>query len=448
MTFSALAKRTTTLLLFSFLVTIPACDRATLAKLPVVGKFFAPPMEEVNLTYWGLWEEKEILTPLLEDFVQTYQSQNPYRKVTVTYEKRSFSTLEQYKETLLTRLKQGTGPDVFRLHNSWVSPFSSELAPLPSQIISEADYKTAFYPAAFDSSGIGGKIYALPLEYEGLLLLYNKDMLTNEQTALLGTWEGVRQVAVAQTQREQTAFGGEGKILKAGLAMGTASNVVHAADILSLLFLQSGADPLTGLETQAAQDALTFYTNFARVDRVWDSTLPSSITAFANGLVAMIFAPSYRVLDIKKLAPDLKIGAVPVPQLPTLEQTKISFATFWMEAVSKDSAYPDVAWELLKFLSQPENLETFHSRSSQIRPFGEPYPRRDMAERLKDHDLLGALYVLAEVGKTAKTTDSSGNKPYVDVYGEAIADVLSPTPQLIRDILAKAQKALNQLEGR
>src|SRR3990170_1995952 len=116
-----------------------------LSRLPLIGSLFGQG-GEVTLTYWGLWENPDVINPLIASFIEEYEGQNPRVNLTINYEKRSFGTLEQYKETLLTRLQQGDGPDIFRLHNSWVGDFSTEIAPLPAEVLSEQDYALRFYP--------------------------------------------------------------------------------------------------------------------------------------------------------------------------------------------------------------------------------------------------------------------------------------------------------------
>ncbi|MEX1068223.1 MAG: extracellular solute-binding protein, partial [Patescibacteria group bacterium] len=380
---------------------------------------------EVTLTYWGIWENPDVINPLITSFIEEYKSENPRVNLTINYEKRSFGTLDQYKDTLLTRLEQGSGPDIFRLHNSWVSDFSAEIAPLPPEELSEQDYALRFYPAALSAAKIGAEIYAIPLEYDGLVLFYNKSLLTGvDVPEEIKTWEDFRREAVRLTTW-QNNDANKGKILKSGAAFGTANNISHSADILSLLFAQSEVDPLTELNTQAAADALTFYTNFSTVDRVWDETLPFSINAFANGQVAMIIAPSWRALDIAALNPEMEFAASAVPQLPAAAEGGVHWGTFWMEGVSADTARSEIAWAFLEYLTREDQQRTLYAAEAQTRPFGEPYALRSLAESLAEHEILGPLLQTAPAAVSSKTVDLSGNQAYADTLKSAIGDVLS-----------------------
>lgn len=402
------------------------------------------PQREVTLTYWGLWEDPDTVKPLLTDFIAAYTKEHPDVSLTINYEKRAFGTLEQYKETVLTRLGRGTGPDIVRIHNSWVKELAGELSPLPSAVMAESDYSSAFYPVALSSAKTGEKIYAIPLEYDGLVLFYNKDLLKGVDVAsALATWEGFRREAVRLTQWEGNDP--KKKILRAGAAFGAANNISHSADLLSLLLAQSGVDPLTGLKTQAAADALTFYTNFVEVDHIWDETLPFSIDSFANGQVAMIFGPSWRALNIRDRNPQLNFAAVAVPQLPATQEKPVHWASFWMEAVNADSENAAIAWELLKFLAEEAQQKKFYSEASKVRYFGEPYSRPSLAEELKTHELLGPLLASAANATSSKTVGFSGNKAYVDAFKQAIGDVLGG--KSASEALTTAQATINQLEG-
>lgn len=416
-----------------------------LSRLPLIGGLFGQG-GDVTLTYWGLWENPDVIDPLIASFVESYKNENRRINLTINYEKRSFGTLEQYKETLLTRLQQGTGPDIFRLHNSWVEDFSAELAALPPEVLSEQDYALRFYPVALSSAKVGTDIFAVPLEYDGLILLYNKTLLAGvDVPEKIKTWEDFRREAVRLTTWKDNDRE-KGKILTSGASFGTANNISHSADILSLLFAQSGVDYLTELKTQAAADALTFYTNFALVDRVWDETLPFSINAFANGQVAMIIAPSWRALDIAALNPELEFAAAPVPQLPAALEGGVHWGTFWMEGVSGDTSRAEIAWKFLEFLTREEQQRTLYAEIAKTRIFGEPYALRSLAEFLKEHAILNALLSTASKAVSGKTAELSGNGSYAEALKLAIGDVLGGKKS--GEALVTAQLTLDQLEGK
>jgi ABC-type glycerol-3-phosphate transport system substrate-binding protein len=179
------------------------------------------------------------------------------------------------------------------------------------------------------------------------------------------------------------------------------------------------------LSSPQARDALIFYTGFASkdTDKVWDGTLPFSVSAFAIGKVSMIFAPSWRVFDIQNSNPGLKFGVAAVPQVPSLpgqESQRVNWASFWAEAVNKDSENAAAAWDFLKFLSDAENMQQLYSEEAKLREFGEPYSRVDLGQSLLTSDYLAPLIDGANSAVTAPITDASGNDVYVDAVAEAV----------------------------
>lgn len=380
--------------------------------------FIKPPAKQIELTYWGLFEPEEVFAPLIEE----YQKENP--NIKINYEQRAYSTLAQHKETLLTRLREGTGPDIFRIHNTWIPQFAAELSPLPSSVISSSEFANTFYPSAQNLLSYQNQLYAIPLMYDGLMLFYNRKHFeeagVNRPPA---DWEEFREVAVRLTRTDEETK----RITQAGAAMGTASNVAHFSDILGLMLAQSRIDFPRDLTSSSARDALIFYTNFSTKDKVWEPSLPYSIQAFAQGKVAMIFAPSWRTFEIQALNPGLDFAVASVPQIPPLPKegpTTINWASFWAEGVNLDSKNSEGAWKFLKFLSEPENMRRLYSEEAKLREFGEPYSRKDLGSVLLTNDYLAPLIDGAPTSTSFIIADASGNDVYVEAVAEAINSVL------------------------
>jgi multiple sugar transport system substrate-binding protein len=155
-----------------------------------------------------------------------------------------------------------------------------------------------------------------------------------------------------------------------------------------MLLLNGGE--LSKLDQPEASGALEAYRRFAEEpNNVWSDTMPNSVNAFAQGKVAMIFAPSWEIHAIKTTAPDLKIVVVPIPNPPGGKQFSIS--TYWVEGVSKRSTHQLEAWKFLAYLSSKEGQTKMFEIQSNIRMFGTPYSRVDLAELLVQDPYLGPV---------------------------------------------------------
>ncbi len=365
--------------------------------------------KEVNLVYWGLWEEEKIL----EGAITEYQKTHP--GVKITYERKS---PKEYRERLQSALAREEGPDIFRFHNTWVPMLKNELAPVPASVFDAAGFEATFYPIARTDLRLGGNYVGVPLGIDGLGLYVNTELFRAAGKSPPKTWDELRQTALELTVRDS-----QGQIQIAGVALGRTENVDHWSDILALMMLQNGAD-LNNPVGNLAEDALTYFTIFSQVDKVWDKTLPSSTLAFAGGKLAMYFAPSWRVFDIKTLNPKLSFEIVPVPQLP---ETNVTWASYWVEGVSKKSAHQEAAWEFLKYLSSKETLQALYQTASQTRLFGEPYSRIDMANLLETQPYIGSYVKQAPTARSwylaSQTFDNGLNEKIIKYFQDAVNSV-------------------------
>ena len=308
----------------------------------IIPKFSKPKEPEIiSLKYWGLWEPETIMSQIIND----YQIKNP--NVNIQYIMQSH---KDYRERLQSALAKGDGPDIFRYHNTWLPMLKANLSPIPENIYSNNEFDSTFYPVVKKDVFSNGRYYGIPLEFDGLALYINQDIFnTVPELKIPTTWNNLRQTAFKLRQYDKKTK----KLIRGGIALGTTNNVDNFSDILGLMILQNGGDPGQP-DSEAVTSAIKFYTLFATQDKTWDTTLPPSTYSFATGKTAMIIAPSWRVLEIKEINPNLNFKLYPIPQLPG---TNINWATYWIEGVSKNSPQSLAAWQFLKYLSSKEVLE-------------------------------------------------------------------------------------------
>ncbi len=206
-----------------------------------------------EITWWGLWEDESVVGPL----IQEYQAKNP--KVKITYLKQS---QQDYRERLINAIAKGSGPDIFRFHNSWVPMFKNELDILPSSVMSAAEYSQTFYPIAASDLTYGTGIVGIPLMYDGLALFINEDIFSSSGKIPPTTWDDLRTTALELTIKDE-----DGAIVQSGVALGRTENVDHWPEIIGLMMLQNGVR-LSNPTGKLAEDAITFFTIFSSVDAI------------------------------------------------------------------------------------------------------------------------------------------------------------------------------------
>lgn len=379
--------------------------------------------QPVTLNYWGLWEEQQAIQPLIDEF----NAENPNIKINFVRQ-----NITNYRERLSSNLDKPDGPDIFRFHNTWVPMFNQKLASVPGDIYTTKEFQETFYPITSKDLTVKDRIVGIPLEVDGLTLFYNEDLVKAAGFASPPkTWDELRSMASRITVIDE-----QGKIKTSGVALGTSGNIDHFSDILGLLMAQNQVkfnDLEKSVDSQGinlASDALIFYTSFKN-NKVWDETLPKSTVMFAQGSLAFYFAPSWKYFEIKAANPTLNFRATTVPQLTSDAKRKVTWASYWAEgvnaAISKNKQ--QAAWQFLKFLSSPQSQQKLYSYQAQLRDFGEPYSRVDLAQSVISNPIVGA--VLQDMVKAtsypiaSNTFDNGINDQNIVYLGQAVDELNS-----------------------
>jgi len=390
------------------------------------------PSGPVTLIYWGLWEDESVLKPVFDK----YREKNP--NVTIKYEKRD---PKDYLNWLNTRITNKGEPDIFRFHNTWLPQLSTYniIAPVPTEIISNADYEKTFHKIHQMDMKIGNRYYGIPLYVDGLVLLYNPSLLKSAGVATVPTLLAGDFIDAAQ---KATAPGENGPTT-AGVALGSSKNVNHFSDIFGMIFLLNVLDDQSKLDNTWAKnaiktvstdqsvmarggEALQIYREFEE-SKYWGENMPTSVDAFAQGKVAMIFAPTWEIPIIMAKNSNLDFAVAKVPE--GLSGRKVTIANYWAEGVSSRSKNQVEAWKLLKFMSEPSSLELLFKTQTQQRGMGMAYSRIDMKQKLVDNPklapLIAELDYMVSIPFISYTFDGSMNDENIEYIRKAIDSAAS-----------------------
>jgi len=352
--------------------------------------------QPVSLNVWRVFDESSTF----DDNFAKYQKLHP--NISFNYKE---LRADEYEKELIRAFAEGTGPDIFSIHNTWIGEYMPLIEPLPLSIqipysetrgsikketiftlkeqpsISQRALKTEFADVVAedvvrpykpnDRSEVTSRIFALPLSVDTLTLYYNKELLNSA-----GFPEPPKTWNEFQTQvTKLTKLGADNSIIQSGAAIGTGKNVERAFDILSLLMMQNGTQMTDGREraTFAREDnnqnilgleATRFYTDFANPLKqvyTWNDNQPNSFQAFVTGKTAFFFGYSYHADLIKTAAKKLKFAIAPIPQI---EGGKVvSYANYWVETVAKSSKYKNWAWDFIQFATDKDHVESYLNAS-------------------------------------------------------------------------------------
>ncbi len=374
-----------------------------------------PNTGKIELVWWKPFEDSENVRGLINDY------QTSHKNVTIKYIKKNSS---DYEQELINSIASGSSPDIFSIHNDWLPKHIDKLAPAPDSLMSLRTYKDNFIDTAFGDFVSDNKIYAIPLATDVLALYYNKDILGSAGISLPpSTWPELITDVEKITKVTRT-----GEFSQSAIALGTSNNVNRAVDILTLMMLQNGTkfynDDFTAATFDQNQDsfnpgefALTVYTQFsnpAKKSYTWNVKSDLSVDAFTQGKLGMMLSYQYMEPIIQAKSPNLNWAVAPVPQISE-DVTKINFANYWGEGISKASKNQAAAWDFLNFISSKEELAKYYDKHKL------PAARKDILKEQIGDTQIG---VFAESALTSRSVYKKDANTFEGVFVKMIDDVV------------------------
>ena len=273
------------------------------------------PGSKGTVVLWGT-VPSEAIAQAIDDF----NTANP--TFIVTYTEKSADTFDQ---DLLEALASGTGPDMVLLPDNLAFHYANKIFTVPYTSYPLATFKTVFAGAGEVFETQNGFL-AFPLTIDPLMLYYNRSILNaNGVVYPPATWDDLTALVPTLTKKDSS-----GVITQSAVALGQYSNVVHAKDILAMLFMQDG-NPIVSesggaynsvLDSQVGQydvpSTLQFYTNFAdpnNADYSWNKSFDNSDDVFSAEQSAFYFGYASELSTLVNKNPNQDFFVAPVPQI-------------------------------------------------------------------------------------------------------------------------------------
>ena len=371
----------------------------------------------ITLKYWRVFDGPDAFS----DVINAYRQLHP--NINIEYRKFRY---DEYEQALLEAWAEDRGPDIFTIHNTWLSKYESKILPIPDKLelpyvierdkksgeVIKADYRQAkvltpidvrnnFAEVVYGDVVRNNKIIGLPLSVDTLALFYNRTALDNAQiTKVPTTW-----LEIKEAVKKLTLQNDEGEIIQSGIALGTAENINRVADIVSLLMMQNGAQmtdtsgykaifnkasSYTGSQDyRPGMEALRFYTDFALPSKEvynWNEDMPEASQSFVQGKVAMMLGYSYQLPLIRTQGAKLNLGIAEVPHINTNQTdalgNKVNMASYWVEVVAKKTEHENYAWDFIQFITKADQVTKYLKKTKK------PTALRSLInEQLADYDI-------------------------------------------------------------
>jgi multiple sugar transport system substrate-binding protein len=328
------------------LLTVAACGQAPTTEPTVAAR------PGTLLVQWSIWGGSEHLA-LYEEIVDLFETQHP----DITVQLVTVADFTNYLTKLQTLLAAGTPPDVMTLGNEWFPAFLDKGAFQNLTPYVEADEALdleAYIPLTLEVLTRDGKLYALPANFSVDALYYNQDAFDEAGVPYpddTWTWESLLDAAQQLTVRDES-----GRVVRYGWSDTGLNMWPWIWQNGGLVFDNERNPTRATLTDPAVVEAVQFYYDLSLRHKVAPNVAELQQTPlremFMSGRVAMIYD------NVGAQVPFAEISEFDwdVAMLAQGRQRATPMAENGY-AMSADTANPDAAWTLIKFLSGPDAVK-------------------------------------------------------------------------------------------
>jgi multiple sugar transport system substrate-binding protein len=113
---------------------------------------------------------------------------------------------DSFNQALLTSIAGGVAPDLARIDITWVGQFGSlsSVVDLDNYTSTLGVNSTTFFPGPWETCFYNGKLYALPLDTNTIILFYNKALFADYHLTVPTTWSQFLHDAEVLTARDSS----------------------------------------------------------------------------------------------------------------------------------------------------------------------------------------------------------------------------------------------------
>jgi multiple sugar transport system substrate-binding protein len=320
--------------------------------LPLAGCARVP--AETELELWIADFNQDTRDLIDNKLIPRFESLHPGVKVNTQY-----IPWTHLDEKLTISFAGGVAPDVFQVGAEYVGGLAYRgMAEPLDDYVAEWGAKDDYFPASWNTCVYQRRVYGLPYLSAPRVLLYRKDLLEAAGFKRApDTWEELGTAAQAMTVRRGPVT------VMAGM------NLPVSWQIFVEFLWENGGQIFTDdgrrsmLDSPQAVEALQFYVDLYDKYRVCPTAgMPvagGGVPVFASERAAMEIMNQFGIYNVKKYAPELlpEVGIAPTPKR---NQRVISVYTDWL-AMSPQSHHKDLAWQLMIFLMEPDNLAAYNA---------------------------------------------------------------------------------------
>ncbi len=322
------------------------------------------PEETITLTWWITYAEGSAEYPAFQAIAETFSKQTGYQVKLAPVSWSDIAPKGYGSTALLLAQKEGKGPDVWGpLPHNWTAGFVDEEQILPleqTQIENAAQY----LDAALRSCQVEGIQYGLPVLFDSVALIYNKDLIADPPQS----FDELLALARAQTNPAQDRWGLVLPLLSqyhtypfiegyGGYTFQCDRGVCSLDDI--------------GLNNEGAVRGVQLLSDLYLKEKLFPEPLADrtrmtshALSLFTAGQAAMLIDGPWVEPQIK--AAGIDYGVTELPALPGATRAPRPFTVFQAMYVAAGTARADESIALINHIASPKSIETLQAALGRI----------------------------------------------------------------------------------
>jgi len=268
---------------------------------------------------------------------------------------------------LLNAIAEGKSPDLIVLPHTQLVTYRAKLTPLSYVTEPEQTFRDTYIDGA-EIFVRGDGVYGIPFAVDPLIMYWNRDIFSSAGLPNPPrTWESLVSESTPAIVKKTESY----ELSQSAVSFGEYANVLHAKEILSMLFFQAGSTMVEERGTTyfmtmndvikngrpPAEAVLSFYTQFVSPTNdaySWNRAQPLDRTQFLGGALALYFGLGSEIKNIERDNPNLNFDIAPIPQGSGATVLR-NYGTFYAFAIPRASQNQQGAYLLAHALSNETN---------------------------------------------------------------------------------------------
>jgi len=320
---------------------IITCVTSVIILFSVLALDYCRADKEITLTVWELSANEQLMQRLINKF----EAQHPYIRVNLQQ-----LTWEYGLDKFVISLAAGNAPDVCELGTTWIAKFASSGALL--DITDDInDIKDKYF--LWDSAAYDNRTYGVPWLAGTRVLFYNKDLFAKAGLNPYRPPKDWKELLDAVKLINNPREGIWGFSIIAGEPEAPWQEFLPFAWSNGARILSEDLQRCL-LDSKETLEALEFYKELSRYSLIERQSQINEL--FAEGKIGLQISGSWNLRLIPRLNPGLNFGVSFVPKPQKENARNIAFSGGELFVITKGSNHPKEALELIKFLTNKENI--------------------------------------------------------------------------------------------